>query len=356
MNRILIMAGGTGGHVIPALAVAKELINQGVEVSWIGTRQGLEARLVTKANIIFDPIDIKGLRKSGIVRKALMPFMLFKAIIQTLYVILKRRPKAVLGMGGFVSGPGGLAAAALRLPIVLHEQNSVAGLTNRWLSRFSHRVLTGFPTADGFKQFQWVGNPVREEISNIPTPEIRLAERSGPLRLLIIGGSQGATVFNQYIPELFAKNPIPDVDIWHQSGEQGQSGIGDAYLQAGIGCQVNEFIDDMTEAYEWCDIVICRSGAMTVSEVCCAGAAAIFVPYPHAVNDHQAKNAAYLVKNNAAFMMRQEEFIQGRWLKSLPLFDQDRKLLVSIAKAARKLAKPQAARDVATICMEAMHA
>jgi len=356
MSRIMIMAGGTGGHVIPALAVSRELIGQGIDVCWIGTRQGLEARLVTAANITFDPIDIRGLRKSGMARKIMTPFMLVKAMLQTLYIILKRKPKAVLGMGGFVSGPGGLVVTALRLPLVIHEQNSVAGLTNRWLSRFGHRVLTGFPTADGFRQFQWVGNPVRREISNIPSPKVRLGKRTGPLRILIIGGSQGANVFNQTIPELFAANPIPDVDIWHQSGKQGESGIGDAYLKAGVGCQVNEFIDDMTGAYEWSDIVICRSGAMTVSEVCSAGAVAIFVPYPHAVDDHQAKNAAYLVRNNAAFMVRQDDFIQGGWLKSLPIFDQDRKVLVSMAKAARKLAKPHAAETVAKVCMEAMHA
>ncbi|WP_423907579.1 undecaprenyldiphospho-muramoylpentapeptide beta-N-acetylglucosaminyltransferase [Candidatus Spongiihabitans sp.] len=361
---MMIMAGGTGGHVIPALAVAKELMHQGVEVSWIGTRQGLEARLVTEASITFDPINIKGLRKSGVMRKILMPFMLVKAIVQTLYVILKRRPKAILAMGGFVSGPGGLVAAALRLPIVLHEQNSVAGLTNRWLSRFSHRILTGFPSADGFRQFQWTGNPVRPEISNIPAPEIRLANRKQPLRLLIVGGSQGADVFNQQLPKLFATHPMPDVDIWHQSGKKDQNGIGAAYLEAGIGCQVsrkgilkiNEFIDDMKAAYEWCDIVICRSGAMTVSEVCCAGAAAVFVPYPYAVNDHQARNASYLVGNNAAYMVLEEQFVQGHWLKILTRFDSDRKLLIAMAKAARKLAKPRATDDVATICLEAMHA
>ncbi|WP_424948074.1 undecaprenyldiphospho-muramoylpentapeptide beta-N-acetylglucosaminyltransferase [Candidatus Spongiihabitans sp.] len=353
-SRMMIMAGGTGGHVMPALAVAKELMRQGVEVSWIGTRQGLEARLVTEANITFNAIDIKGLRNSGVARKILMPFMLARAIAQTLRVILKRKPKAILAMGGFVSGPGGLAAAALRLPIVLHEQNSVAGLTNRWLSRFSHRILTGFPSADGFRQFQWIGNPVRPEISNIPDPKIRLASRKQPLRLLIVGGSQGAEVFNRQLPKLFATNPIPDVDIWHQSGTGGRNGIGAAYLQAGLGCQVNEFIDDMPAAYAWCDIVICRSGAMTVSEVCCAGAVAIFVPYPHAVNDHQAKNAAYLVGNNAAYMVLEEQFVQGHWLKILTRFDRDRKLLVAMASAARKLAKPHATQDLARVCMEAM--
>lgn len=355
-KRMMIMAGGTGGHVIPALAVAKALSAQGVEVSWIGSRQGLEARLVTEANIIFDTIDIKGLRNSGVVRKILLPFMLAKSIVQVLCVILKRKPKAILAMGGFVSGPGGIVAAALQLPIVLHEQNSVVGLTNRWLSRFSHRILTGFPVADGLKQFQWVGNPVRPEIANIPEPEIRLAKRKPPLRLLVIGGSQGADVFNQQLPKLFANNPMPAVDVWHQSGKRGQNRIGAAYLEAGVGCQVNEFIDDMTAAYEWCDIVICRSGAMTVSEICCAGAVAIFVPYPYAVSDHQATNAAYLVGNNAAYMVREEQFVQGHWLKILSRFERDRKLLITMASAARKLAKPRATDEVAAICLETMNA
>lgn len=363
MHRMMIMAGGTGGHIIPALAVAKALMQQGVEVSWIGNRQSLEARLVAEANIPFDAIDIKGLRQSGLLRKIFMPFMLAKAILQMLYIILKRKPKAILAMGGFVSGPGGLVAAALRLPLVLHEQNSVAGLTNRCLSRFSHRILTGFPCAEGIKQFQWVGNPVRAEISNIPAPEIRLAERQQQLRLLIVGGSQGAEVFNQQLPKLFAANPIPDVDIWHQSGKKGKDGIAAAYADAGIGqaprqgmLRVNEFIDDMKAAYEWCDIAICRSGAMTVSEVCCAGVVAIFVPYPYAVNDHQARNASYLVSNDAAHMVLEDEFVQGHWLKFLNQFDSDRKLLIAMAQAARKLAKPRATDDVATICLEAMHA
>ena len=350
------MAGGTGGHVIPALAVAEELIAQGVQVSWIGTRQGLEARLVAQANIDFDAIDIKGLRKSGMVRKMLMPFMLSKAILQTLCIILRRRPKAILGMGGFVSGPGGLAAAVLRLPIVLHEQNSVAGLTNRWLARFGYRILTGFPSTEGFRQFQWLGNPVRTEIANIPAPAIRLANRTARLRLLVVGGSQGANILNQQLPTLFATNQIPDIDVWHQSGAKGRSEIAEAYLQAGITCQVDEFIEDMAAAYEWCDLVICRSGAMTVSEVCCAGVVAIFVPYQHAVNDHQARNAAYLVDHNAAYMVRENAFVEGHWLKILTCFDEDRKQLMSMAKAARKLAKPRATHDVATICLEAMNA
>ncbi len=352
----MIMAGGTGGHVLPALAIAKGLARQGMKVSWMGTRQGLESQLVTGAGITFDTIDIKGLRNSGSLRKLLMPIMLLTAMAQTLRIMRKRKPDAVLGMGGFVSGPGGLVAVALGLPLIVHEQNSVAGLTNRWLSRFSYRVLTGFPGVDGLRQFQWTGNPVQAEIFDIPDPEVRLSERTGPLRLLVIGGSQGARVFNRELPKLLGTHPVPAVDVWHQSGQSGQNGVGYAYLKAGIECRVDRFIHDMKAAYQWCDIIICRSGAMTVSEVCAAGAAAIFVPYPHAASNHQAKNAAYLVEKNAAYLVPQEAFIQGRWLKILTGLERDRKPLVTMAAAARKLAKPRACDEVAAVCVEAMNA
>ena len=350
------MAGGTGGHVMPALAVARELKDKGIDVNWVGTAQGLESRVVPESNIVFDAVDIKGLRGNGWLRKLVIPFLMLKAMAQTLLLIKKYKPKAVLGMGGFVSGPGGLTASILKLPVLLHEQNSVAGMTNRWLARLSKRVLTGFPSVAGLDKSIWVGNPIKREIVNIPPPEERLASRTGPLRILVIGGSQGASVFNTEFPELVCNHPVPELDVWHQSGRQGRNGIGAAYLQAGIGSQVNEFIDDMARAYEWCDVIICRSGAMTVAEVCGAGAVAIFVPYPYAVSDHQAENANYLVKEDAAIMIRQEQFIQGEWLDILTKFHSDRSILVTMANAARKLSKPKAAQAVAEICIEAMDA
>lgn len=354
--RMMIMAGGTGGHVIPALAVARDLLSKGVEVCWIGTPQGLESNLVKEEQIQFDSIDIKGLRKSGIGRKLAMPFIMAKALIQSLRILMQRRPNAILGMGGFVSGPGGLVAALLRLPIVLHEQNTVAGLTNRWLARLSVRNLTGFPRADGIKKFQFVGNPVRPELANLPDPETRLSSREGPLKILIIGGSQGAQVFNDYLPELLSNHSAPSVEVHHQSGAGKQGDIQQRYDNAGISAQVIEFIDDMASAYAWSDLVICRSGAMTVSEICCAGAVGVFVPYPHAVNDHQATNAEYLVGENAAIMVRQDQFVTGEWLNLIARFREDRTQLIEIARLARKLSRPNATSDVADFCLEAINA
>ena len=360
MTRLTIFAGGTGGHVMPALAVAQALKEMGVDVNWIGTAQGLEARLVPQASIPFDLIDIKGVRKSGILRKVFMPFLLVKAMFQSLRILKRYKPEVVLGMGGFVSGPGGLTAASMKLPIVIHEQNSVPGLTNRWLAKLSKMVLTGFPLSNKLaaelKESVWVGNPVRQEIINIAEPKERLKDRKGALRVLVIGGSQGASIFNKELPKIFQARDLPALDVWHQSGQQGRNGIGEAYLRCGIGSQVNEFINDMSSAYEWCDVIICRSGAMTVSEICCAGVAAIFVPYPYAVSDHQAANAEYLVNQNAAYMVRQEEFLKGDWLDDLIDLATNRKKLLAMSEAARSLSKPNAAKEVAKICLEMAHA
>lgn len=356
MTRMMIMAGGTGGHVMPALAVAKALIDKGVDINWIGTSRGMEARVVPESGIAFDPIDIRGLRSGGLLRKARTLLLVVKAMAQTFRLIRKYKPEAVLGMGGFVSGPGGLTAAALRLPVLLHEQNMVAGLTNRWLARFSRSVLTGFPQAQGIRNFTWVGNPVRPDITEIPEPSLRLANRTGALRILVTGGSQGASVFNRKLPGLLKSARVPDLDIWHQCGQRAAGESGKAWRQAGIRCRVDPFIDDMAKAYEWCDIIICRSGAMTVSEICCAGVVAIFVPYPHAVSDHQAVNADYLVRNNAAFVVREESFAGGEWLEILFDLECDRGKLVAMANSARRLSKPGATQAVVNRCLEVMHA
>ncbi len=356
MPRMMIMAGGTGGHVMPALAVAKALLDKGVDVHWIGASGGMEARVVTESGIAFEPIDIKGLRNGGLLRKTGALLLLVRAMAQTFRFIRKYRPEAVLGMGGFVSAPGGLVAAALRLPVLLHEQNMVAGLTNRWLARFCRDVLSGFPQAQGIRNFTWVGNPVRSDITEIPAPSRRLGNRTGALRILVTGGSQGASVFNRELPGLLKSADVPELDIWHQCGQRAVDESGKAWRQAGIRCRVEPFIEDMAQAYEWCDLIICRSGAMTVSEICCAGVAAIFVPYPHAVSDHQAANADYLVQNQAAFMVREEGFASGEWLQILSDLSRDRSRLVAMANAARGLAKPAATQDVVARCLEALHA
>ena len=358
MTRVMVMAGGTGGHVMPALAVADCLRARGVEVLWIGSGGGVEATLVPRAGFELTRIHIKGVRQSGAARVAAMPFMLAWAILQALIIVLRRKPDAVLGMGGFVSGPGGLVAGLLRRPLVVHEQNTIAGLTNRHLARFATRVLSGFPAVAGIADFTWVGNPVRREIIDIPAPEARLAGREGALRLLVVGGSRGAEAFNRHLPGLLARVRDLTPEVRHQCGRgSGDAATADAvrqrYLDAGISGEVVEFIDDMAAAYAWCDLVICRAGAMTVAEVCAAGVAAIFVPYPHAVSDHQAHNADYLQSRSAGHLVRQDDFIDGGWLARLGEFQRDRALLVKMAQAARRLARPEAATDVARACMEA---
>ena len=359
MSRIMVMAGGTGGHVMPALAVAERLRERGVEVLWLGTGDGLEAKLAPRAGFEFKTIHIKGMRRSGVARIASMPFRLAWAMLQALWIILWRRPDGVLGMGGFVSGPGGLVAGLIGRPLVLHEQNAIAGLTNRHLARFAGRVLSGFPAADGIDKVTPVGNPVRRAIIDIPAPEERLAGRHGPLRLLVIGGSLGASAFNQHLPGLLGRRPgakKPPLEVWHQCGQAGAGAIGAYYLDAGISCEVNGFIDDMAKAYTWCDLVICRAGAMAVSEICAAGVAAILVPYPHAVDDHQTSNAAYLQSHSAAHLVSQEDFLAGRWLDYLDDCQRNRARLVKMARAARKLARPDATDAVARACLEAIGA
>ena len=364
MSRIVIMAGGTGGHVMPALAVAECLRAQGDEILWIGTADGLEAKLAPAAGFQLKRIHIKGLRKSGIVRGLMMPFLLTWAMLQSLWIMLWHWPAGVLGMGGFVSGPGGLVAALLRRPLVVHEQNAIAGLTNRHLARFAGRVLSGFPVARGIPNVTFVGNPVRREIADLPPPQQRLHGRSGALRLLVVGGSLGAAVFNEHLPELLGRDhdakseaaSAPLVEIWHQCGQASAAAIGERYLAAGIGCEVNGFIEDMAKAFEWCDLVICRAGAMTVAEVCAAGVAAILVPYPHAAGDHQTANAAYLHSRNAARLLPQQKFILGDWLNWLDQWQRNRADLMAMAQAARQLARPNAALEVARVCTEVAHA
>ena len=367
MSRIVIMAGGTGGHVMPALAVAECLRAQGVEVLWIGTGDGLEAKLAPAAGFPLKRIHIKGLRKSGLVRGLMMPFLLTWAMCQSLWIFLRHWPSGVLGMGGFVSGPGGLVAALLRRPLVVHEQNAIAGLTNRHLARFAGRVLSGFPVAQGIPNVTFVGNPVRREIADLAPPQQRLRGRKGPLRLLVVGGSLGAAVFNQQLPELLGRGhatskaasktaSAPLVEVWHQCGQSGAGAIGERYLAAGIGCEVNGFIEDMAKAYTWCDLIICRAGAMTISEVCAAGVASILVPYPHAAGDHQTANAAYLDSRKAARLLPQEQFILGDWVKWLAEWQRNRADLVAMSQAARQLARPDAALEVARVCREVAHA
>ena len=357
-NNILIMAGGTGGHVFPALAVARYLRQEGVEVVWLGTRRGLEARLVPEAGFPIEYISISGLRGKGILGWLLAPLRLSVALWQALGVCWRRRPGAVLGLGGFVTGPGGLAAWLLRRPLVIHEQNAVAGLTNRLLCRIARRVLEAFPGSfpDEIKTEQ-TGNPVRPEIADLPIPASRFADHAGASRLLVIGGSLGAQALNETVPKAVAELPVEERPlIWHQAGQNKDQATRDAYVAVEVTAVVEPFIADMAEAYGWADLVICRAGALTISELAAAGVAAILVPYPHAVDDHQTGNAMYLTQAGAARLLLQSELTpQALALALRELLRGGREGLIKMATAARELARPMATQRVAEVCLEVMH-
>lgn len=348
---VLIMAGGTGGHVFPALAVADELRARGVPVIWLGTRAGIEARLVPQAGYPIEWLSISGWRGKGIISSLLAPARLVVACVQALRVLLKKKPCAVLGMGGFASGPGGLMAWLLRKPLLIHEQNAVAGLTNRLLSHIAYDVMEAFPGALG-KKAQYVGNPVRKEIINLPSPEKRLAGHDGALRLLVIGGSLGAVRLNELVPEAVSKiDPAARPQVWHQTGLKNHAEAQLLYRKFNVDARVDAFVDNMAEAYAWADVVLCRAGAMTVFELAAAGVASVLVPYPYAVDDHQTANAEYLAKVDAA-IVRQQKNIDAEWLRStIGELTQQRDRLLRMAKSARSQAKPKAANEVAERCM-----
>ena len=350
---ILIMAGGTGGHVFPALAVANELRARGVPVVWLGTRAGIEARLVTQAGYQIEWLSITGLRGKNTATLMLAPIRLVIACVQALRVLLQRKPGAVLGMGGFVAGPGGLMAWLMRRPLIIHEQNAVAGLTNRLLSRVANQVLEAFPgTFDD--SVAAVGNPVRTEIQRLPDPRSRIANREDALHLLVIGGSLGAQRLNEIVPEaigLMLEDARPRV--LHQTGRAKLETTRQRYNDYGVEARIEEFINDMAAAYGWADLVICRAGAMTVFELAAAGVASILVPYPHAVDDHQTANAQYLADAGAAIVKQQRD-LTSEWLsETITEMTRQRDRLVSMANAARKIAKPDAASQVADCCMQA---
>jgi len=356
MSTLLIIAGGTGGHVFPALAIAEVLRHQGVTVTWLGTRQGLEAKVVPAAGIAFDWLTIRGLRRSGIVAWLLLPWRLAVALWQSWRVLRRRRPQAVLAMGGFVAGPGGLVAWLARTPLLIHEQNAVAGLTNRCLAWVADVVMSGFPQAFGAQPgVRHVGNPVRAEIVQLPAPTERLAGRPGALRVLVVGGSRGAQVFNRVLPQaLTLIKPEWRPELWHQAGRGQADTVTRAYTSASGGARVSEFIDDMAAAYAWADVIVCRAGAMTLAEVTAAGLAAVLVPYPYATDDHQTVNAGFLVERDAAILVPEAEFNAARVAGLLESFAGQREVLVKMANHARACAMPDAADAAAQLCLEAM--
>ncbi|MFA6202142.1 MAG: undecaprenyldiphospho-muramoylpentapeptide beta-N-acetylglucosaminyltransferase [Gallionella sp.] len=350
MNRsILIMAGGTGGHIFPALAVADQLREQGWQVTWLGAPNSMEADLVPKHGYPMSLVRFSGLRGNGWVRKVMLPLNLIIALWQSAVAIFRHRPDVVLGMGGYITFPGGLMAAILHRPLVIHEQNSVAGLSNKVLARLATRVMTGFPTV--LPKAQWCGNPVRSVIADIPAPADRYAARTGRLNVLVVGGSLGARALNEVMPKALALLPTEDRPIVvHQTGKQHHSTVTQLYKEAGVEADVLPFIGDMAAAYAAADLVICRSGALTVAELAAAGVASILVPFPFAVDDHQTHNARFLSEQGAAILLPQTELSAAGLAKQL--MELSREKLLTMAQQARSLAKTDAAGDVANICKE----
>jgi len=355
-SRVMVMAGGTGGHVFPALAVADWLREQGCEVCWLGARNGMEARLVPGRGYPMEFIDLKGVRGTGWQRRLSSPFVLLRALWQALRVLRRQRPAVVLGMGGFVSGPGGAMARLLHIPLVIQEQNAIPGLTNRILSRFASRVFEAFPGSfadSGMAEES--GNPVRREILQLPPPQQRFAARTGRPRLLVLGGSLGAQVLNETMPAALAGlEPELHPEVRHQTGDKTYELAVERYRVHGIEAEIVPFEADMAGAYAWADLVICRAGALTISELAAAGLGAVLVPFPHAVDDHQTHNAGYLVKAGAALLLPQTELHADSLGKLLHELLQDRERLLSMAEAARSLARPEAAAQVGRACLEVM--
>lgn len=351
---LMVMAGGTGGHVYPALAVADAMRARGWEVFWLGTRSGLEARVVPAAGIDMVWVSIGGVRGKGLLHKLLLPLMLLVAFWQSLAAILSRRPDVVLGMGGYTAFPGGMIASLLKRPLVIHEQNSVGGLTNRVLACLADRVLTAFPHVfQGEKDkpipcrkvtTEWVGNPVRIDI--VPA---RRADRDGPLRLLVVGGSLGASALNELVPKALALLPVEQRPlVVHQSGPQHLDRLRANYAAAGVEAELRDYIEDMAAAYQACDLAICRAGAMTVAELACAAVPAVLVPFPFAVDDHQTGNAEFLSAAGAAWLIQQKDLTAAK-LAAL-IGSLDRATLALMADKAQALAKPDATARVVDIC------
>jgi UDP-N-acetylglucosamine--N-acetylmuramyl-(pentapeptide) pyrophosphoryl-undecaprenol N-acetylglucosamine transferase len=358
MTAVLIMAGGTGGHVFPALAVARLLRERRCEVTWVGTRRGLEARVVPADGFPIEWLSVAGLRGKGWRGWLAAPFQLARALWQALAIVRRRRPAVVLGLGGFVTGPGGVAAWLLRRPLVIHEQNAIAGLTNRLLARLARQVLEAFPGSfPPAVAARCVGNPVRREIAALPAPGQRFAARSGAIRVLVVGGSQGASRLNRCVPRALALlAPRLSIEVWHQTGEREHQRTARAYAAVNLPGRVAPFIEDMAEAYGWADLAVCRSGALTVSELAAAGLGAVLVPFPAAVDDHQTYNARHLTAAGAAVLIADSELAASgaqRLADELQRLCADRAVLLQMAQRARARAVPDAAEQLARAVLDA---
>jgi UDP-N-acetylglucosamine--N-acetylmuramyl-(pentapeptide) pyrophosphoryl-undecaprenol N-acetylglucosamine transferase len=352
---VLIMAGGTGGHVFPALAVAKVLRDRGVAVVWLGVPGSMESRLVPANGFPIEWVRVAGIRGKGPKAWLLAPLRIVKAVAKAMGVLRRVQPRSVLGAGGYVSGPGGIAAWLLRIPLLIHEQNAIAGLTNRWLARIASQVLEAFPGSFGAGgRACTIGNPVRADIAAVAEPRTRFAGREGRSRLLVFGGSQGALRLNAMVPQALAR-VAPEIrpHVRHQTGERGLESARAAYTQAQVEADVVPFIDDMAAAYGWADLAVCRAGAMTVAELQAAGLGAVFVPLPSATDDHQTKNAEVMVKSGAAILIQECDLTPERLAETLRELAADRTRLLAMAEAARGSRVIDAADRLADLCIAA---
>lgn len=344
---LMVMAGGTGGHIMPGLAVAEELAGRGWRIVWMGNPDGMEARLVPQKGYAMAWLRFGALRGKGWLKKLLLPVTLLSGFAQALRQLRAHRPDVVLGLGGYVTFPGGMMAALIGRPLVVHEQNSIAGLANRVLAKAADRVLCGFP--DALPGSEWTGNPVRPAIAALADPAARFAGRRGALRVLIVGGSLGAAVLNEHVPKALARLPAAErPHVTHQAGEKHLDTLRSNYAAAAVDAECVAFIEDMASAYAAADLVICRAGALTVAELAAAGVAAILVPFPHAVDDHQTHNARFLADQGAAVLLPQSQFTPERLADALAGLSRDQ--LQAMALKARALARPEATRAVADAC------
>lgn len=366
---ILIMAGGTGGHIFPGLAVADALRAQGWNVVWLGAPNSMEAELVPRHGYPVAWVNFSGVRGKGLLRLLMLPFNLLRALGQSAAAIFSNRPDVVLGMGGYISMPGGLMAAILRRPLVIHEQNSIAGMSNKVLAKLAARVLSGFPGV--LNRSEWCGNPVRADIAALPDPQVRYAARKGKLKVLVVGGSLGAQALNEAVPKALAllsgdafpnPNPPPEgegatgslrecpFNVVHQTGKKHFESVQALYEQAGVSAEVRPFLEDMANQYANADVLICRAGALTIAELAAAGVASVLIPLPIAVDDHQTHNARFLSEHGAAVLLPQKELSAEKLAQLLLGFDREK--LLAMARAARSLAKPGATQTVAGVCRE----
>jgi UDP-N-acetylglucosamine--N-acetylmuramyl-(pentapeptide) pyrophosphoryl-undecaprenol N-acetylglucosamine transferase len=352
---VVIMAGGTGGHVFPALAVAKVLRERGVPVVWLGVPNSMESRLVPANGFPIEWVRVRGIRGKGLAAWALAPARVAAAVFETARVLRRLKPRAVLGAGGYVSGPGGIAAWLLRIPLLIHEQNAIAGLTNRWLARFATSVLEAFPQSFGPKvRARTVGNPVRADIASLPEPGVRFAGREAQARLLVFGGSQGAQRLNAVVPQALSRlEPSRRPQVRHQAGERGIESARAAYRELKVEAEVLPFIEDMAAAYAWADLALCRAGAMTIAELEAAGLGALLVPLPAATDDHQTKNAEAMVKIGAARIVPERELTPDSLSAGIAELTADRPRMLAMANAARAARNVDAAARLADLCMAA---